>query len=137
MVRSTSSGCSATIVPAESARSRVSANLAEIVLLYLDAHGRVPQTDLVHYLGRDRSTVTATLQAMERASLVTRIPSATDKRAMTVRLTQKGRRTVPHAQAAWAELERRTTANLTPTQHTQLLTAPALVRDALNHELAR
>src|SRR5690349_12202061 len=70
----------------------------EIVLLYLDAHGPVPQTELVHYMGRDRSTVTATLQAMERAGFVTRTPSPSDKRAMIVRLTKKGRDAVPRAQ---------------------------------------
>ena len=104
----------------------------EIVLLYLDAHGAVPQTELVHYLGRDRSTVTATLQAMERAGLVARALSPTDKRAMIVELTPKGRDAVPHAAAAWHELERRTTRSLTPTQRANLLTALEAVRDALN-----
>ena len=104
----------------------------EIVLLYLNAHGPVPQTELVHYMGRDRSTVTATLQAMERAGLVTRSPSPSDKRAMIVRLTKKGRDAVPRAQAAWHELERRTTRTLTPSQQADLMTALAVVRDALN-----
>ncbi|BCJ28677.1 MarR family transcriptional regulator [Actinocatenispora sera] len=104
----------------------------EIVLLYLDAHGPVPQTELVHYMGRDRSTVTATLQAMERAGLVTRTPSTTDKRAMIVRLAKKGRDAVPRAQAAWHELERRTTRTLTPSQQADLMTALAAIRDALN-----
>lgn len=104
----------------------------EIVLLYLDAHGPVPQTELVHYMGRDRSTVTATLQAMERAGLVTRTPSPSDKRAMIVRLTTKGRNAAPRAQAAWHELERRTTRTLTSSQQADLMTALAAVRDALN-----
>lgn len=104
----------------------------EIVLLHLDAHGPLPQTDLVHYLGRDRSTVTATLQAMERAGLVTRAPSREDRRAMTVQLTAKGHGTVPRAHAAWRELERRTTAHLTADRRAELLAALALVRDALN-----
>lgn len=104
----------------------------EIVLLYLHDHGPVPQTELVHYLGRDRSTVTATLQAMERAGLVTRTPSASDKRAMIVRLTRKGRNAVPRALAAWHELERRTTRTLSATQQANLMKALAAVRDALN-----
>jgi MarR family transcriptional regulator, lower aerobic nicotinate degradation pathway regulator len=104
----------------------------EIVLLYLDTHGPVPQTELVHYMGRDRSTVTATLQAMGRAGLVTRTPSPSDKRAMIVQLTQRGRDAVPRAQAAWQELERRTTRSLTPSQQSDLMTALAAVRDALN-----
>ncbi|MFA1546940.1 MarR family winged helix-turn-helix transcriptional regulator [Actinomadura chokoriensis] len=104
----------------------------EIVLLYLDARGPVPQTDLVHYMGRDRSTVTATLQAMERAGLVTRTASPTDRRAMIVQLSRKGRDAVPRAQAAWRELERRTTSALTPKQQADLMDALSAVRDALN-----
>lgn len=104
----------------------------EIVLLYLDAHGPAPQKDLVHYMGRDRSTVTATLQAMERAGLVTRTSSPTDKRAMIVQLSQKGRDAVPRAQAAWHELERRTTSALTPKQQADVIDALSAIRDALN-----
>lgn len=104
----------------------------EIVLLYLGTHGAVAQTELVHYMGRDRSTVTATLQAMERAGLVTRTPSTSDKRAMTVRLSRKGRAAVPRAQAAWRELERRTTRTLTPKRRDDLMKALLAIRDALN-----
>jgi Transcriptional regulators len=106
----------------------------EIVLLYLDRRGQVPQTELVHYLGRDRSTVTATLQAMERADLVARLPSPDDKRAMVVQLTDKGAAAVPRARAAWHELERRTTRSLTPSQQSDLLTALKAIRDALNED---
>lgn len=106
----------------------------EIVLLYLDSHGHVAQTELVQYLGRDRSTVTATLQAMERAGLVTRAPSPSDKRAMIVQLSQAGRDAVPRAQAAWHELERRTTRALSSPQRKALMTALTAMRDALNED---
>jgi MarR family transcriptional regulator, lower aerobic nicotinate degradation pathway regulator len=105
----------------------------EIVLLYLDTHGPVPQTALVHYLGRDRSTVTATLQAMERVGLVTRTSSPSDKRALIVRLSRKGRDAVPRAKAAWHELERRTARALTPKQQADLMDALSAIRDALNN----
>lgn len=104
----------------------------EIVLLYLDTHGPVPQSDLVHYMGRDRSTVTATLQAMERAGLVTRTSSPTDKRAMIVQLSRKGRDAVPRAHAAWLELEHRTTSGLTQKQQADLIDTLSTIRDALN-----
>ncbi len=104
----------------------------EIVLLYLDTHEPVPQTQPVHSMGRDRSTITATLQAMQRAGLVTRAPSPSDKRAMIVQLTQEGHHAIPCAQAAWQELERRTTRTLTPSQRADLMTALTAVRDALN-----
>lgn len=104
----------------------------EIVLLYLDEHGTVPQTELVHYMGRDRSTVTATLQAMQRAGLVVRASAADDRRAMTVALSGRGRALVPDARAAWLELERRSTTALTPAAQEALIAALGLVRDALN-----
>lgn len=102
------------------------------MLLYLAEHGSVPQTELVHYLGRDRSTVTATLQAMERAGLVTRASSRSDRRTMIVELTDAGLDAAPRALAAWQELERRTTRTLTAAQEARLLEALAIVRDALN-----
>nr|WP_269329145.1 MarR family winged helix-turn-helix transcriptional regulator [Kineosporia babensis] len=104
----------------------------EIVLLYLAEHGPVPQTELVHYLARDRSTVTATLQAMERSGLVTRSPSPTDKRAMIVSMTAAGAAAAPQAQAAWEELEQRTIAGLSSAEQQELLRLLNLVRDALN-----
>ncbi|MDP9825800.1 MarR family winged helix-turn-helix transcriptional regulator [Kineosporia succinea] len=104
----------------------------EIVLLYLHEHGPVPQTDLVHYLARDRSTVTATLQAMERAGLVVRTPSPTDRRAMVVEMTPAGAEAAPRAKEAWQELERRTVANLSESRRRDLLAALETVRDTLN-----
>jgi DNA-binding MarR family transcriptional regulator len=111
----------------------------EIVLLYLDDHGPQPQTGLVHYMGRDRSTVTNTLQAMERAGLVARRPSSDDKRAMIVELTTKGRRAVPAARSAWHELEKVTVSGLSERQRIALVTTLTTVRDRLNQaiDLAR
>lgn len=107
----------------------------EIVLLYLDEHGPQPQTGLVHYMARDRSTVTNTLQAMERAGLVSRAPSPEDKRAITVQLTAKGRRAVPDARAAWHELETITAAALTAQQQATLIKGLTKVRDQLNQAI--
>ncbi|WP_246195504.1 MarR family winged helix-turn-helix transcriptional regulator [Halopolyspora algeriensis] len=103
----------------------------ELVLLYLDEHEPAPQPALVTYLGRDRSTVTATLQAMERADLIERSPSETDSRAMTVSLTAHGRQQVSAARAAWRELERHTTSRLTHRQLTELQDSLTRVRDTL------
>lgn len=107
----------------------------EIVLLYLDENGPVPQTELVHYMGRDRSTVTATLQAMERAGLVERGPSPADGRALLVSLTDKGRATAPGARAAWRELERATTRGLTDAQRAALVELLTIVRDEIGRTI--
>jgi MarR family transcriptional regulator, lower aerobic nicotinate degradation pathway regulator len=102
----------------------------EIVLLYLEENGPVAQTELVHYLARDRSTVT--LQAMERAGLVVRRPSPTDKRAMVVEMTAAGAKAAPRAKAAWQELERRAVSGLGKAQQRDLVAALNAIRDALN-----
>lgn len=105
----------------------------EFVLFYLAEHGQAPQTELVQYLGRDRSTVTAILQAMERAGLVRRQSAEHDRRAMTVELTPLGRRTAPAAQKAWQELERIATGSLNATQQAALIDALTAMRDALDN----
>ncbi|KAB8195411.1 MarR family transcriptional regulator [Nonomuraea phyllanthi] len=102
----------------------------EVVLLYLQDHGRMPQAELVRFLGRDRSTVTATLQAMERGRLIVRTPSRTDQRAMDVDLTDTGRALCPRIRAAWAELERLTFGRLAPAQREQLKAGLTAARDA-------
>lgn len=107
----------------------------EIVLLHLDERGPLPQTEIVHYLGRDRSTVTNTLKAMERAGLVARSPSPDDRRAMIVSLTAKGRRMAPAARAAWMQLEEVTTRRLTGDQRRALTEALVVVRDEINRTI--
>ncbi|WP_214417285.1 MarR family winged helix-turn-helix transcriptional regulator [Sphaerisporangium fuscum] len=102
----------------------------EVILLYLQDHGRTPQAELVRFLGRDRSTVTATLQAMERGQLIVRTPSETDQRAMEVGLTDAGQALCPRVRAAWAELERLTFGRLSPVQREQLMAGLTAVRDA-------
>lgn len=77
----------------------------ELVLLYLDEHGPSAQRELVRYLGRDRSTVTATVQTMERAGLIDRSRVPDDKRAFVVALTDRGSALCPAVQAVWRELE--------------------------------
>ncbi|MUL41507.1 MarR family transcriptional regulator [Streptomonospora sp. PA3] len=109
----------------------------EVVLLYLQDHGRVPQSELVRFLGRDRSTVTATLQTLERAVLVERTPSQTDRRAMDVDLTEAGRGLCPRIRAAWAELERLTFGCLDQRQRAELASALGTVRDAARAHVAQ
>jgi len=92
----------------------------ELVLLFLQEHGRAPQSEIVCFLGRDRSTVTNTLQAMERGDLITRTPSQTDKRSMVVSLTSKGRRLCPSIREIWSELERMAFGGLTAQQRADL-----------------
>jgi MarR family transcriptional regulator, lower aerobic nicotinate degradation pathway regulator len=108
----------------------------EIVLMYLDERGATPQSELVRYLGRDRSTITATLQAMERLGLVSRAPSPADRRAVTVTLTETGSTLGARARASWSRLEKLTFGPLTQADRDDLARALVKVRDALGLALA-
>ncbi|MEO3747267.1 MarR family transcriptional regulator [Plantactinospora sp. B5E13] len=104
----------------------------ELVLLFLQERGRTAQTDIVHFLGRDRSTVTNTLQAMERADLITRTQSRTDRRTAVVALTSKGRQLCPQVRDIWTELEHRTFGGLDKQQRDNLAQALADIRRTLS-----
>lgn len=107
----------------------------EVVLLHLDDHGAVPQSELVRFLDRDRSTVTATLQALERAGLVVRVPSTVDRRSREVRLTEAGRRLCPRIRAVWAELERQSFGALSEEEQADTAATLRRVRDAARARL--
>jgi DNA-binding MarR family transcriptional regulator len=103
----------------------------ELVLMQLAERGDLPQSEIVHYLNRDRSTVTNTLQAMERAGLIVRWPSPTDRRAIVVSLTEQGHNLYPRARAIWLELERRTTRELSMKERDSLIQSLAAARKGL------
>lgn len=103
----------------------------EIVLLYLDQHGPSPQREIVRFMGRDRSTVTHTLQALERHGLVQREASKDDRRALVVALTAKGRELVPQVRRTWAAIEATTFGGLSPEQLDALVKALGSVRAEL------
>ncbi|HEX4512386.1 MAG TPA: MarR family transcriptional regulator [Polyangiaceae bacterium] len=60
----------------------------------------------------DRSTVTVILRGLERANLVRRAPNATDRRAITLALTSKGRRIAEQQTGTIESLFRRAVARL-------------------------
>ena len=95
----------------------------ELVLMRLWDCGHCSHTEMVRFFGRDRSTVTKTLQAMERAGLIEKRPSETDGRAIVISLTDRGRALHPKVLAVWAELERRTIAGLSDRQQHAVLRA--------------
>jgi len=104
-------------------------------LLYLDEHGPCPQREIVRFMGRDRSTVTNTLQAMERVGLICREPSDTDRRALIVSLSEKGRALVPQVRRIWAEIEKKTIGSLSEEHLLTLMQGLAQIRAGLAEEL--
>lgn len=107
----------------------------EVVLLYLDEHGPCPQREIVRFMGRDRSTVTNTLQAMERVGLICREPSDTDRRALIVSLREKGQALVPQVRRIWAEIEKKTIGSLSEEHLSTLMQGLAQIRAGLAEEL--
>jgi hypothetical protein len=57
--------------------------------------------ELARFLGLDKSSVTGLVDRAERRGLVARVPSTTDRRAVLVSLTDKGRALVSQAAAAF------------------------------------
>ena len=57
--------------------------------------------ELARFLGLDKSSVTGLVDRAERRGLVARVPSATDRRAVLVSLTDEGRSFVSQAAAAF------------------------------------
>jgi len=57
--------------------------------------------ELARFLGLDKSSVTGLVDRAERRSLVARVPSTTDRRAVLVSLTDEGRSFVSQAAATF------------------------------------
>jgi DNA-binding MarR family transcriptional regulator len=103
----------------------------ELILLRLDEYGTLPQSDIVRFLNRDRSTVSSTLQAMERAGLIVRTPSPDDRRALDATITEAGHALCPAIRDAWAELELMSFGHLSVEVRATLIEALSASRDAL------
>jgi DNA-binding MarR family transcriptional regulator len=70
------------------------------------------------------------LARMEKAGIVERVPSETDRRVTLVSLTAEGRAIYKRVQNIWGDLERVTVAGLTPAEVQQL---ERLVRHVLSN----
>lgn len=77
----------------------------ELILMALAEYGPQVQSKLVEIERVDHSTVAKSLRRLEAAGLISREPSPSDRRAMVVSLTAKGRAIHKKVEAAWARLE--------------------------------
>jgi DNA-binding MarR family transcriptional regulator len=68
-------------------------------LLATALQGEYTQTALAQAIGLDKTTMVVTLDALERAGLVERRMSSTDRRARVVAVTEAGRRKVAEGEA--------------------------------------
>jgi DNA-binding MarR family transcriptional regulator len=76
------------------------------VLGLLWEHDGLAQSELADRLDRSPSTITKTVQRMEKAGLVERRQDESDERISRVYLTGAGRRIQPAVEAAWDRLNR-------------------------------
>ena len=84
----------------------------EVVLGLLAERDRCSAAELAAGACVEPGTMSRTLASLERAGYLTREGSATDRRAVCVRLTDRGREAESRIEAAWRELGTRTLAGL-------------------------
>ncbi len=84
----------------------------ELVLSQLWKHDSQPQLQLAAALHVDISTVTRTVQRLEKTGLVKRCPGPADARVSLVCLTAQGRELCEPIKRAWQTLEEDTTRGL-------------------------
>ena len=106
----------------------------EMVLTMLWSRDGRMATELASGACVEPGTMSRTLASLERAGLITREASTTDRRAVTVTLTRKGRALQPKVEAAWRELSRRTCAGLSPADRKELMTLLGRISDNLTRD---
>ncbi|GGO06729.1 hypothetical protein GCM10010116_13390 [Microbispora rosea subsp. aerata] len=99
------------------------------VLNMLWEHGPQFQNKLAAKLGIDMSTMTKSLQRLERSGLISRSPCATNRRLSIVSTTPKGDDLRPRLRRIEEEVHRRLARGLTTEQVETLCSLLAVIRD--------
>jgi|GEM_PF-688074 len=97
-------------------------------------NGPQPQNALARIVGIDVSTMTKTLQRLERSGFVSRRPDPANRRISIVDITPKGHALRPEVDRVLAEVHRRMTHGLTAEQTGELSLLLSAVRDNLCRE---
>lgn len=93
----------------------------ELLLMRLWEADHQTQAELTASLGLDPSTVTRTVQCLERQGLLHRTPSSTDRRAVIVSLTPAACELRELVQEFWSRLETRTMRDMSQRQRTSAM----------------
>jgi DNA-binding MarR family transcriptional regulator len=104
----------------------------EILLLQLGAGDGLSQKTLAATLRVSHVTMAKMVGRLEKAGLVERTTSELDRRISLVHLTRSGRAVQSKIVDAWADLERVTTAGLTPAAREGFLAGVELIRPAID-----
>lgn len=84
----------------------------EVLLMSLRHDGALTQASILRKSNIDASTLTKSLQRLEQAGLVSRLPASNDRRAMLVQLTTAGQEACTAIAGIWARLEALATSSL-------------------------
>jgi DNA-binding MarR family transcriptional regulator len=91
----------------------------KLLLMELEQNGPLTQAQLAAASGFEPPTITLSVRQLEAAELVVRRPSATDRRATVVELSDRGREILPEVKTAWRHVAEATIAGLSPALATQ------------------
>ena len=97
----------------------------ELLLMHLWEAGPQRQTELMKVFDTDSASMTRSVQRLERAGLVYRDTDPVDRRVTRVRSTSAGVELRELIEGLWANLESITTAGMSPSQQTELLSSLA------------
>ncbi|GAA2569320.1 hypothetical protein GCM10010435_49080 [Winogradskya consettensis] len=95
----------------------------ELVMMQLWDGGPQRQTDLARLLGSDAATMTRTVQRLEHAGFVRRMPCATDKRVTIIEPTAASLALRREVENIWAEVESRTLGDQSDADRAETLAA--------------
>ncbi|MFC8666934.1 MarR family winged helix-turn-helix transcriptional regulator [Streptomyces sp. NPDC057199] len=104
----------------------------ELLLMHLFDKDGQTQSELLESVGLDHSTVSKALRRMQDGGLLTREPAAHDRRAMVVRLTDKGRAMKKPIAAMWQALEETSAQNLTADETETFISVVGNITKAIN-----
>ncbi|WP_433262802.1 MarR family winged helix-turn-helix transcriptional regulator [Actinosynnema sp. CS-041913] len=93
----------------------------ELVMMRLWDCGPQRQADLVGVLDSDSATMTRTVQRLERAGFVRRVPDPTDRRATIIEPTAASQALRREVERIWEELEGATTDGCDPGERADIL----------------
>lgn len=91
------------------------------VLVLVEANPGLNQSRLSEALGIDRSTVVGVIDRLQQRDLVRRAPSATDRRAYALELTEAGRDSLARLKREVRDHETAIADKLTPDERAQLV----------------
>ncbi len=92
----------------------------ELIVMRLFDSPPQSQAELTRWLGIEPPTTAKMLARMEKAGILQRVPSKTDRRVMLVSLTTEGRRIHSRVATVWDDLEAKTTAGLSTAEVDEL-----------------